>query len=248
MELFEDMKGKVAVVTGATSGVGHASALLLSQHGVKVVLAGRNDQAGKALQDEIIAGGGKALFVKTDVTSAESVERLIESCQNAYGAPHFALNNAGIEGKLGPMIDMEESDFDKVVSTNLKGVWHCLKYQLRAMLPEGGSIVNISTSITRLGLSGAAVYTASKSAVDSLTRVSAIEYASHGIRVNAISPGAVDTPMIHRIYPDAQDIKKLNEGNPMGKMASPKDIANTAMAAHVNGENVLVDGGSSLTG
>lgn len=252
--MFQEMKGKVAIVTGATSGIGYASSVLLASQGVKVVLAGRKVQSGKALEEEIISLGGEACFIKTDVSYAESVKNLIHSAQSSFGKIDFALNNAGIEGKLGPIVNMEERDFDEVISINLKGVWLCLKYQLEAMAIEGGSIVNISTNITRMGMAETGIYTASKAGVESLTRVAAIEHGKKGIRVNAISPGAVDTPMIRRIYPNEKDLKNLSEQNPLGRMADPEDIANTvlwlfsSMSAHVNGDIIFVDGGSSLIG
>lgn len=252
-KVFQEMKGKVALVTGATSGIGRASALLLVRLGIKVVLAGRNEESGKALEKEIISQSGEAVFIKTDVSDVESIKNLMNLTQRSFGIVHYVLNNAGIEGKLGSLAEMEEEDFDEVISINLKGVWLCLKHQLQVMAPEGASIVNISTNITSLGLAGTGVYSASKAGVESLTRVAAIEYGRRGIRVNAICPGAVDTPMIHRIYPDKKGFQFLVEKNPMGKIASPEDIANTvlwlfsSMSAHVNGDVIFVDGGSSLT-
>lgn len=254
MSIFAEMNGKVAVITGATSGIGRASALLFASQGIKVVLAGRNEQKGKSLESEIAAMGSKALFVPTDVSNSESVENLIDVAKSSFGEIHYALNNAGIEGALRPLVETDERDFDEVMGINLKGIWLCLKAQLQAMSSKGGAIVNVSTSITRLGLPETGIYTASKAGVESLTRVAAIEHGKEGIRVNAISPGAVDTPMIHRIYPNKQDIAKLHQGNPTGRMAHAEDVANTALfllsslAAHINGEIVFVDGGSSIVG
>lgn len=250
--VFQEMRGKVGVITGATSGIGRASALLIAQHGVKVILAGRDEKRGQELQDEISSKGGSALFVKTDVSKYESVKNLIGKAQSAFGTIHYALNNAGIEGRLGPLNEMEEEDFDNVLNTNLKGIWLCLKFQLQAMAAEGGSIINISTNLTRMGIAGTGLYTASKAGVESLTKVAAIEYAKQGIRVNAISPGAVDTPMIRRIYPEERDLNNLSAQNPLKRMAYSKDIANavlwlcSSMAAHVNGDVIFIDGGSSL--
>ncbi len=252
--MFEGMKGKTAVITGATSGIGRASAILLARQGVKIVLAGRDEKRGKELEKKLVSLGTEALFIKTDVSRAESVRELIRITKSSFGDIDFALNNAGIEGKLGPLSDMEEKDFDEVIAINLKGVWLCLKYELEAAAQDGASIVNISTNITRMGMSGTSVYTASKAAVESLTRVAAIEYGEKGIRVNAISPGAVDTPMIHRIYPIEQDLKNISNQNPLRRIAYPEDIANTVlwlfspMSAHVNGDVIFVDGGSSISG
>lgn len=252
--MIESMKERTAVITGATSGIGKATAHLLAQQGVKLALAGRNEKKGKELEKELISQGAEALFIKTNVSNSDSVKNLIQTVQSSFGGIHCALNNAGIEGNLGPLGDMEEKDFDEVISINLKGVWLCLKYELGAMVHGNASIVNISTNITRIGMPGTGAYTASKAGVESLTKVAAIEYGKKGIRVNAISPGAVDTPMIHRIYPSEQDFKNVSEGNPLGRMAYAEDIANTvlwlfsSMSAHVNGDVVFVDGGSSIGG
>lgn len=252
--MFKEMREKTAVITGATSGIGQATARLLAQQGVKLALAGRNEKRGKELEKELISQGGEALFIKTDVSNSDSVKSFIQTAKKSFGSIHYALNNAGIEGNLGPLNDMEEKDFDEVISINLKGVWLCLKYELGAMAHGNASIVNISTNITRMGMPGTGAYTASKAGVESLTKVAAIEYGKKGIRINAISPGAVDTPMIHRIYPSEQDFKNVSEGNPLGRMAYPEDIANTvlwlfsSMSAYVNGDIIFVDGGSSIAG
>ncbi|MCH9626992.1 MAG: 3-beta-hydroxycholanate 3-dehydrogenase (NADP(+)) [Chlamydiales bacterium] len=251
--MFQEMGGKVGVITGATSGIGRESALLLAQHGVKVVLAGRNEERGSELQDEISSKGGTALFVPTDVSNCASVKNLIDTAQSSFGSIHYALNNAGTEGRLGPINEMEEEDFHEVLNTNLKGIWLCLKFQLQAMATEGGSIINISTNLTRMAMPGTGLYTASKAGVESLTKIAAMEFAEQGIRVNAISPGAVDTPMIRRIYPEERERKRLGATNPQKRMADPKEIAQAALwlfsplSTHVNGTVMFVDGGGSLS-
>ena len=132
-KVFQEMKGKVALVTGATSGIGRASALLLVRLGIKVVLAGRNEESGKALEKEIISQSGEAVFIKTDVSDVESIKNLMNLTQRSFGIVHYVLNNAGIEGKLGSLAEMEEQDFDEEMLINLKGVWLCLKHQLHLM-------------------------------------------------------------------------------------------------------------------
>jgi len=253
--MFEQMRGKVVIVTGATSGIGRATALLFAKYGIKVILAGRNAVAGRSLQDEIVSSGGKALFIETNVSSYESVKTLIQKTQTHFGQIDYALNNAGIEGNFAPLTELQEEDFDEVLGINLKGVWLCLKLQLQAMSQKGGAIVNISTNITKMGLKGTGLYTASKAGVNSLTRVAAVEYGPSGIRVNAIAPGAVDTPMLRRIYPESsEEFKQLSEENPLKTIATPEEIAYNVlwlcspMASHINGEILFIDGGSSLTG
>jgi NAD(P)-dependent dehydrogenase (short-subunit alcohol dehydrogenase family) len=249
---MEDMKDKVAVITGATSGIGREVALLFASRGIKIVAAGRDERAGQDLINEIKANGGNALFCKTDVSDSLSVQSLIKSAKENFGGIDYAFNNAGIEGVLGPISDMDEKAWDDVMNINLKGIWLCLKYEFPEILRRGGgAIVNTSTNLTRLGLPGTSAYTASKAGVDALTQVAAIEYGKHGVRVNAINPGAVNTPMLQRIYSQDQ-MEQVKNSNPLSKIATPKDIAQTVlwlcspMANHVNGVSILIDGGSTL--
>jgi NAD(P)-dependent dehydrogenase (short-subunit alcohol dehydrogenase family) len=246
------MEGKVAVITGATSGIGWEAALLFAEKGLKVVLAGRNVKAGVELSKNIVQKGGDALFVQTDVAKEESVKNLIDSAKKHFGGIDYAFNNAGVEGKLKPLAELDTIDFEEVIDINLKGVWLCMKYQLLALIERGGGvIVNMSTSITRIGLPGTAIYTASKAGVEALSHVAAVEYGKYGIRINTVNPGAVDTPMLRRILND-ELLSKEKEKNPLGKIATPKEVAETALwllspqASHVNGINIVLDGGHIL--
>lgn len=242
------MKEKVAIITGATSGIGHASALLFAEQGIKIVAAGRNENAGKELVKEIASKGGEALFIQTDMANAQSIEKLIEGAVGHFGRLDFAVNNAGIEGVLAPLAEIEEKDWDSVMNTNLKGLWLCMKYEILAMgKTGGGSIVNISTNITRMSIPTTSIYTASKAAVETLGKIAAVEYGPQNIRINSISPGAVDTPMLRRIYTQEM-IKEFTTTNPLRKLATPRDIANAALwlcspqASHVNGTSFAIDG------
>jgi len=249
---MEYMKGKIAIITGATSGIGREVALLFASHGIKVVASGRDEKAGLSLTKEIISKQGEAIFMKTDVTNSQSVQNLIKETKKSYGGIDYAFNNAGIEGVLGSISDMEEEAWDNVINTNLKGLWLCLKYEFSEMiLRKGGAIVNTSTNLTKLGLPGTSAYAASKAGVEALTQVAAIEYGKHGIRVNAISPGAVDTPMLNRIC-NAEQKEQLKTSNPLHKIATPKEVAQTVlwlcspMANHINGTNIFIDGGATI--
>jgi len=250
MDIKKSVNNKVAVITGATSGIGRETALLFAQQGIKVVAAGRDEKSGLALVDEIKSSKGEAIFVKTDVSDSRSVQSLIHTAKTRFGEIDFAFNNAGIEGLLGPLASMEESSWDSVINTNLKGVWLCLKYQLPE-IRRGGAVVNTSTNITKFGLAATGAYTASKAGVDALTQVAAIEYGKHGVRVNAISPGAVETPMLSRIY-KSEEIEQLKRSNPLNSIPQPKDVAQTVLwlcsplSNHVNGANIFIDGGASL--
>jgi NAD(P)-dependent dehydrogenase (short-subunit alcohol dehydrogenase family) len=246
------LKGKVVLVTGATSGIGMEAAMLFARRGLKVAASGRNRKAGEKLIQNIQAEGCEALFIEADMKSAVSIQNMVQTVERHFGGLDFALNNAGIEGELGPLADMEEKAWDEVVDTNLKGKWLCMKYEIRSMLKQGkGSIVNISTNISNFAMAGTAAYAASKAGVNALTRVAAIEYGKMGVRVNAVSPGAVETPMIRRIFP-SDVIKGIAEDNPVGRIASGKDIAQAALwlfsaeSEHVNGVDLVIDGGHSL--
>lgn len=249
---MKGMENKVAIIVGATSGIGYETALLFSEYKIKVVAAGRNQINGKKLTDQIMHKGGEAIFVKTDVTDPKSVENLVKVATNHFGGIDFAFNNAGIEGLSQSIIDMDEENWNRVLNTNLKGVWLCLKHELPAIISRGGgAIVNTSTTLTKSGLTKAGAYTASKAGVDALTQVAAIEYGGQGIRVNSINPGAVYTPMLQRLYNQDQ-IKKIQNANPLTTIASPRDIAQTVlwlcspMSTHINGTCIFIDGGAIL--
>lgn len=249
---MKEMENKVALIIGSTSGIGYATALLLAEYRIKVVAAGRNQVEGKKLIDQITQNGGEAIFVKTDVTHSKSIEHLIDSATDRFGGIDFAFNNAGIEGVPQSIIDLDEENWDRVLNTNLKGTWLCLKHEIPAIISRGGgAVVNTSTSLTKSGLVTAGAYTASKAGVDALTQVAAVEYGRFGVRVNSINPGAVFTPMLQRLY-DQGTIQKLQEANPLTKIATPRDIAQTVlwlfspMANHINGTCIFVDGGAIL--
>lgn len=249
---MEGMKGKVVIVTGATSGIGYAAAELFAKEGLKVVAAGRSEKAGLTLVDTIRKAGGEALFVQTDVSDDESVQELVARAKREFGGVDFAFNNAGIEGVLVPLAEQSEENWDDVMNINLKGVWLCLKHELPAILERGGgAIVNVATNLTRIGIPGTSIYTASKAGVEALTQVAAVEYGKKGVRINAINPGGVDTPMLSRVLPPPL-MEKVIQSNPLLKIATPLDVAQTAlwllspMAGHINGVSLLIDGGDTL--
>ncbi len=251
-EFMECLEDKVAVIIGGTSGIGFETALLFAKYKTKVVVSGRNKINGDLLVRKIIQEGGEAIFINVDVTKPESISNLIGTAIKHFGGIDFAFNNAGIEGDALSIVDMNDQNWDQVINTNLKGLYSCLKYELSAIISRGGgAIVNTSTSLTKLGLPKAGAYIASKAGVDALTRVAAIEYGSYGIRVNAVNPGSVHTPMLRRLY-NSKQIAKMEAANPLLKIASPKDIAETVLwlcsskANHINGQCIVIDGGEIL--
>jgi NAD(P)-dependent dehydrogenase (short-subunit alcohol dehydrogenase family) len=242
------MKDNVAIITGATSGIGEATARAFAKNDIKVVLAGRNEKAGKWLEKELSKGGGEALFVKTDVADSQSVQSLISKTLKKFGQLDIAVNNAGTEGTRATLANLQEEEWDRVIDTNLKGLWLCMKHEILAMMEKGGAIVNVSSIAIRLREPKTSAYTASKAGVEALTQVAAVEYGPQGIRINSIQPGAVDTPMLRRIY-SAKELAQWKKENPLGRIATPDDIAEAILwasspkARHMNGASITIDGG-----
>ncbi len=201
MSMNASLENKVAVVTGGTSGIGKAAALALAKAGAKVVVAGRRENEGNAVVEAIEKGGGKALFVKTDVTREADVKALVDKTVATFGRLDIAFNNAGTEGQMGLTTETQTSEhYQSVFDINVKGVLLSMKHEVAAMLRNGGgSIVNTSSIAGQIGLAGAGVYVASKHAVNGLSKSAALEFAKKGIRVNTVSPGTIQTEMIGRM-------------------------------------------------
>ena len=246
-----ELQGRVAIVTGGTSGIGRDTAVLFAKAGAKVVVAGRREAEGKETIDLIRAAGGEALFVKTDVSQAAEVAALVQKTVEKFGRLDIAFNNAGIEGAWIPITEQSEEDWDRVIDINLKGVWLCLKHEIRQMLKQGsgGAIVNMASVAGWIGSAGAATYCASKHGVMALTKSAALETARSKIRVNVVCPAVIETPMGERIF-GAPDMRKYALGlHPIGRFGTPMEIAEAVVwmcsdrASFMTGQSLVLDGG-----
>jgi len=249
--MSKELQGKVAIVTGGTSGIGRDSSVLFAKAGAKVVVAGRREAEGKETVDMIRAAGGEALFVKTDVARAADVQALVQKTVEKFGRVDVAFNNAGIEGAWIPVVDQPEEEWDRVIDINLKGTWLCMKYEIQQMLKQGGggAIVNMSSVAGWIGAAGAATYCASKHGVMGLTRAAALENARHGIRINAVCPAVIETPMAERAFSDPQVTQRMLGLHPLGRFGKPTEIGEAVLwmcsegASFMTGQSIILDGG-----
>ncbi len=245
------LDNKIALVTGAGSGIGRATALVFAREGAKVVVSDIVVEGGQETVQQIEAAGGEAIFVKADVSQAADVETLIAKAVETYGRLDCAFNNAGIEGGVKPTIDCTEEEFDRTIAVNLTGVWLCMKYEIQQMLSQGGgTIVNTASAAGLVGFPGLPDYVASKHGVVGLTKTAALEYAKSGIRVNAVCPGVIQTPMVERgaqLSPGFDELAVSME--PVGRFGQPAEVGEAAVwlcsdaASFVTGIPMQVDGG-----
>jgi NAD(P)-dependent dehydrogenase (short-subunit alcohol dehydrogenase family) len=250
------LEGKVAVITGAASGIGLATARLFAQEGARLSLGDVDEKAGRRAAEEIDTNGGQADFVPTDVASGDDVNRLIDGAVERYGKLDIIFNNAGIS-MTKPILDTSEEDFDKLVAINFKGVFVGCKYAIPHLLenPDGGVILNMSSNGGLIGRPGDPLYSATKHAVMGLTKSLALTYADRKIRVNALCPGPIDTPVLwDGLEPGAdreEFVRKVVANCPTPRMAAPEEVARAALflasdhSSFVNGVGLAVDGGKA---
>ena len=246
------LDGKIALITGCSSGIGRATALKFASEGAIVTCADVDQAGGEATVAMIREANGKAEFVLTDVTDPNQVQALINRIVSTHGRLDCAFNNAGVEGDVIETHEASERNFDKIMAVNVKGVWLCLKYEIKQMLKQGsGAIVNTASVAGLAGFPSLSLYVASKHAVVGLTKSAAIECAPSGVRINAVCPGPVDTPMMERIANNEgrPGRKEFEAFVPMHRYANPKEIAQTVawlcseQASYVTGVSMPVDGG-----
>jgi len=249
--LTRELDGKVALLTGATSGIGRATAVLFAKAGAKVVASGRREPEGQQTLELIRAAGGDGLFVQTDVSQASDVESLVQKTVDTFGRLDVAFNNAGIEGVWVPIARQSEADWDRTIAINLKGVWLCLKYEIRQMLKQGsaGAIVNMASVTGLVGGGGAAAYSASKHGVIGLTKSAALETARNRIRINAVCPAVIETPMEQRLFGAPAAHQSALAMHPLGRFGTPAEIAQAVLwmcsdrASFMTGQSLVLDGG-----
>jgi len=248
------LQDRVALITGAGSGIGRAAALLFATEGARVVAVDANDPAGQRVVEEIVRAGGRAAFVRADVTRGADVQAMVAFAESQFGALHVLFNNAGIFPDAdGSVVDTDEAVFDQVIAVNLKGVFLGCKYGIPALLRAGGgSIINTASFVAVLGAATSqSAYTASKGGVLALTREIAVEFARRGIRANALCPGPVNTPLLQSLLADPAARARRFVHLPMGRLAEAQEIAAAALflasaeSSYVNGTTFLVDGGTA---
>ncbi|MHB1348101.1 MAG: SDR family NAD(P)-dependent oxidoreductase [Candidatus Humimicrobiaceae bacterium] len=252
------LKDKISLITGAGRGIGRASAMLFAKEGASIVIADIDEEGGQKTRSDIIKGGGKAIFIKTDLSKNEDVKNLIKKTIDEFGKLHILYNNAGVfwKKKDGCITDIDEDIWDKILDINLKSTYLCCKYAIPEIIKSGGgSVINTASSAGVIGVPGCDAYTATKGAIVSMTRSMAAEYGLFNVRVNCIVPTHIYTPMFEESTKNVAgfDENKFLETFPLGKYGKPEDIANAALflasdeSSFTTGSMVTVDGGATST-
>lgn len=245
---MKNLENKVAIITGAGSGIGRATALLFAKEGAKVVVSDIDEENGKSVVSEIVKSGGEGFFIASDSSKAEGHQSLVEGTLKKYGGLDIAVNNAGIGGPIAATGEYPVEGWQKVIDINLSGVFYGLRYQIPAMLKKGGSIVNVASILGQAGTKGSPAYVAAKHGVVGLTKAAALDYADQNIRINSIGPGYVKTPLVTNAL-DTETMEGLVSLHPMGRLGESEEIAElilwlaSSKSSFVTGAYYPVDGG-----
>lgn len=249
--MYPELKGKVVIVTGAASGIGKAAARAFAGEGARLMICDVQDDLGRKLAEDIRQEDQDCIYLHCDISKPAEVQNLVDQTLKEYGQLDIAYNNAGVEGDMANLADSTGDNFDRVIGINLKGVWACMKYEIPAMLKNGkGVIVNCSSIAGVVGSKGIPAYVASKHGVIGLTKNAALEYANKNIRVNAVCPAGVKTPMLERFIGGNEEVaQQMDKMHPIGRAAKPEEIADAVLylcsdrASFITGTELLVDGG-----
>lgn len=249
--MMMNFSGKVVIVTGGTSGIGRATAIAYAQQGAKVVITSRRVREGEETVKTIKDAGGEAFFIPTDIVQESDVKAMVDKTIEVFGHLDIAFNNAGSYGENPSLSDQLDSEYERIMDVNVKGVWLSMKYEIAQMLSQGsGAIVNTSSILGMVAMPSVPLYTASKYAVEGLTKAAALQYAKSGIRINAVGPGAIETAMFEKATDGQDEAKAYMAGlHPMGRVGKPSEVSNAVLwlssdqASFVTGETLIVDGG-----
>lgn len=242
--------GDVALVTGAGSGIGRAVAELYAVNGARVVVSDVDQEGGTATVEAIRSQEGEAIFVEADVSDPQACEMLVKAARETFGRLDIACNNAGIGGESKPVADYSLESWQRVIATNLSGIFYCMKYEIPAMLETGGgAIVNLGSILSRVAFAGSPAYTSAKHGLLGLTETAALDYATRGIRINAVGPGFIRTPLIAGMLRQPGVEEELVSLHPMGRLGEPEEVAELVIwlssekASFVTGSYYAIDGG-----
>ena len=248
-----DLENKTALIVGGTGAIGRATAVAFAHHGCKTIIAGRNAAAANDVLEAVANAGSEAVFVQADLTDPHSVDKLATQSVSAYGSIDYAFNNAGWEGVAAKTADIDEDDWQTMLDIKLTGVWRCMKFELKQMQQQGnGAIVNMAGNWGLIGFAEYGAYCAAAHGIMGLTKTAALEYARDGIRINAVCPGAVDTPLLDRLVGGSNDIKdSFSQQLALGRLATAEEVAAAVVwlcsdaASYVNGHGLELTGGGS---